>query len=59
MANDTKLRVVLCALTGFGNTVLDALLADTRVSLQGVFTVKYDQPFPYYAERQLLERCSQ
>jgi methionyl-tRNA formyltransferase len=59
MANDTKLRVVLCALTGFGNTVLDALLADTRVDVQGVFTVKYDRPYPYYIESQLSQKCAE
>jgi methionyl-tRNA formyltransferase len=52
-----KLNVVLFALTGFGNTVLEALLKDARVNMEAVFTVKYDHPFPYYAEQQLLELC--
>jgi len=54
-----RINIVLFALTGFGNTVLNALLKDSRVKLQAVFTVKYDQPFPYYVERQLLDVCSE
>ena len=52
-----KLNVVHFALTGFGNAVLKALLQDARVNVQAVFTLKYDQPFPYYQERQLLDEC--
>jgi len=51
------MKVLLCALPGFGNTVLEALLADSRVSVQGVFTRKYRDPFPYYTETQLAEVC--
>lgn len=54
-----KINIVLFALTGFGNSVLHTLLEDSRVNLQAVFTVKYDQPFPYYAERQILDVCSE
>lgn len=57
MDDRRKLKVVLFALTGFGNTVLNALLKDERVEVRAVFTVKYDQPFPYYEERQLLDEC--
>ncbi|MBE7474432.1 MAG: methionyl-tRNA formyltransferase [Anaerolineales bacterium] len=57
MAGIDKLRVVLFALTGFGNPVLEALLQEPRVKVAAVFTVKYDQPFPHYEERQLLELC--
>lgn len=53
------MRVVLFALTGFGNTVLKALLKDPRVEVEAVFTTKYDHPFPYYQERQLIELCSE
>lgn len=59
MNDRAKLKVVLFALTGFGNTVLNALLKDERVEVCAVFTVKYDQPFPYYEERQLLEVCAE
>lgn len=52
-----KFNVVLFALTGFGNTVLEALLKDVRVNVTAVFTVKYDHPFPYYDEQHLLELC--
>jgi methionyl-tRNA formyltransferase len=54
-----QLRVVIFALTGFGNTVLKALLEDARVHVEAVFTVKYDQPFPYYEEQQLIELCDE
>ena len=59
MNNEAKLKVVLFALTGCGNAVLDALLGDARVKVEAVFTVKYDDPFPYYAERQLIEVCAE
>jgi methionyl-tRNA formyltransferase len=59
MARFTKLKVVLFALTGFGNTVLEALLKDARVNVEAVVTVKYDHPFPYYEERQLIELCGE
>lgn len=59
MNDPRKLKIVLFALTGFGNSVLDALLNDERVMVQAVFTVKYDQPFPYYSERQLIEECAE
>jgi methionyl-tRNA formyltransferase len=54
-----QLRVVLFALTGFGNTVLKALLEDARVYVEAVFTIKYDHPFPYYEEQQLIELCDE
>jgi methionyl-tRNA formyltransferase len=58
--NKTKqLKVVLFALTGFGNPVLKALLKDERVDLKAVFTTKYEQPFPYYPEEHLLDLCNQ
>jgi methionyl-tRNA formyltransferase len=57
MDQSDRLNVVLLALTGFGNPVLEALLRETRVNVAAVFTVKYDQPFPYYEEQQLLEAC--
>jgi methionyl-tRNA formyltransferase len=57
MGREGLLKVVLFALTGFGNTVLAALLQDTRVKVEAVFTVKYDAPFPYYQERQLIDLC--
>lgn len=59
MATEGRLDVILFALTGFGNPVLEALLKDNRVNLQAVFTIKYDTPFPHYAERQLLELCQE
>jgi methionyl-tRNA formyltransferase len=57
MNNERRLSVVLFALTGFGNTVLEALLGDVRVRVRAVFSVKYENPFPYYPERQLLDCC--
>lgn len=54
----SQLNVVLLALTGFGNPVLKALLGDARVRLQAVFTVKYPNPFPYYAEDHLVDLCA-
>lgn len=59
MDTSNKLRVVLFALTGFGNKVLDGLLQDSRVEVGAVFTVKYDNPFPYYPEKQLFDVCSE
>lgn len=59
MDGTSKLNIVLFALTGFGNTVLEALLKDARVQVGAVFTVKYDNPFPYYSERQLIELCGE
>ena len=56
---DKQINVVLFALTGFGNTVLEALLEDVRVRVTGVLTVRYDNPFPYYPEKQLLELCEE
>lgn len=52
-----KLKVVLFALTGFGNQVIKGLMKDPRVEVGAVFTVKYDTPFPYYQESQLLDYC--
>lgn len=57
MGDGNRLNVVLFALTGFGNPVLESLLADHRVEVGAVFTVTYDDPFPYYQERQLIELC--
>lgn len=57
MVNAGRLKVILFALPGFGNPVLNALLQDHRVQMEAVFTVKYDQPFPYYPERQLTDVC--
>lgn len=57
--NDRTKKVILFALTGFGNTVLRALLKDDRVEVSAVFTIRYDQPFPYYEERHLLEECAE
>ncbi|GAB4544512.1 MAG: hypothetical protein Kow0063_38240 [Anaerolineae bacterium] len=59
MARNDRLNVVLFALTGFGNTTLEALLKDARVNMEAVFTVRYDRPFPYYRERQLIELCDE
>ena len=51
------MRVVLCALTGFGNEILPALLADPRVELAAVFTRRFPTPFPFYEIPQLHELC--
>ena len=59
MARSDKLDIVLFALTGFGNPVLEALLKDARVNVAAVFTVKYDNPFPYYEEQQLYALCEE
>lgn len=59
MRSKKKINIVLFALTGFGNTVLEALLGDSSVNVVSVFTVKYANPFPYYKERQLLELCEE
>jgi len=51
-----KIRVVLFALTGFGNAVLEALLKDTRVRVAGLFTrPKSKKPFPHYPCVQLMD----
>lgn len=59
MSKTDKLNVVLFALTGFGNTVLNALLQEPRVNVRAVFTVKYDNPFPYYPEQPLFDLCAE
>jgi methionyl-tRNA formyltransferase len=53
------MRVVLFSLTGFGNTVLPALLRDPRVQVSAVFTHKYENPFPYYKETALVDLCEE
>ncbi len=58
MSTDGKLNVVLFALTGFGNSVLNALLDDDRCRVSAVFTVKYKDPFPFYPEQQLGDLCA-
>lgn len=57
MIHNKKINIVLFSLTGFGNTVLEALLKDNRVNVGAVFTFKYDNPCPYYQERQLIDLC--
>jgi len=59
MSSHRTLNVALLALTGFGNTVLEALLGDARVRVGAVFTAGYDKPFPYYPERPLPELCDE
>lgn len=59
MGVNSSLKIVLFALPGFGNMVLEALLKDARVSVKAVFTVKYENPFPYYKERQLVDLCNE
>ena len=59
MNENERLRVVLFALTGFGNTVLEALLKDARVGVEAVFTVKYKNAFPHYKEKQLDVLCDE
>ena len=46
------MRVLLFALTGFGNKVLDALLAES-CEVGFVFTRQEAGDFPYYPERNL------
>jgi len=55
---DRKIKVVLLALTGFGNPVLEALIRNCAVKVEAVFTVKYDNPFPYYDEDHLQAHCA-
>ncbi|MBX3058078.1 MAG: hypothetical protein KF770_16545 [Anaerolineae bacterium] len=60
MARDPQpLRVVLFALTGFGNPVLTSCVKDSRVRVEAVFTIKYKTPLPYYDEVHLDELCEQ
>ena len=59
MTRNSNLRVVLFALTGFGNAVLEALLIESNIEVEAVFTTRYDHPFPYYEERQLIELCNE
>jgi methionyl-tRNA formyltransferase len=59
MSGASHRRVVLLALTGFGNPVLEALLECPCVAVTGVFTVRYSSPFPYYHERHLHELCEE
>ena len=54
-----KLNVVLFALTGFGNSVLEALLEVSQVSVSAVFTVRYTNPFPHYEEQPLHALCAE
>ena len=53
------MRIVLFSLTGFGNHVLPALLAEKDVTVPAVFTHKYDAPFPYYEEKPLIDQCEE
>ena len=53
------IKVILFALTGFGNTVLKALIENVNVHVAAVFTVKYENPFPYYTETQLIDLCDE
>ncbi|MCD6460077.1 hypothetical protein J7L67_05370, partial [bacterium] len=55
--NKKKLKIILFALTGFGNAVLKRLISNKNVFVSSVITEKYDNPFPYYKETQLLEFC--
>jgi len=51
-----KKKVLLLAMTGFGNTAFQALSKMENVELAGVFTPKRkDTPFPYYRCRQLVD----
>jgi methionyl-tRNA formyltransferase len=59
MDGNKKINTVLFALTGFGNTVLKALLKNSRVNVKAVFTVKYEKPCPYYEEQQLIDLCKE
>lgn len=59
MSDPSRLRIVLCSLTGFGNTVLPALLRDSRVHVPAVFTHIYEHPFPYYQETALADFCEE
>ncbi|MEK7531883.1 MAG: formyltransferase family protein [Patescibacteria group bacterium] len=52
------MRVALFALTGFGNKVLDALLAES-CEVGFVLTRKEKGPFPYYAEKNLSEYAAE
>ncbi len=48
------MKVLLCALTGFGNKVLDALI-ESQVEIIAVLTRKEPAPFPYYLEENLVD----
>ncbi|MBI3298605.1 MAG: hypothetical protein HYZ75_10605 [Elusimicrobia bacterium] len=51
------MRVVLLGLTGFGNEILPALLADPAVEVPAIFTRSFPTPFPFYDIPQLHELC--
>lgn len=53
------MNIVLFGLTGFGNSVLMALLNERKVQISAVFTTKYEKPFPYYEEKQLIDLCKE
>lgn len=52
-----RIRVVLLALTGFGNDMLAALLARDDFEVGLVLTQREPGPFPYYELPQLTEEC--
>lgn len=52
-----KLRVILFALPGFGNTVLKSLIQSKNIEIVAVYTQTYDKPFPYYKEEALVDCC--
>jgi len=47
-----NMRIILFALTGFGNKVLDKLLEES-CEVKAIFTRKEKGPFPYYSEENL------
>src|SRR3989338_499926 len=46
------MKIVLFALTGFGNKVLEAILKDGH-EVQAIFTRKESGPYPYYQEENI------
>ncbi|MBN1688176.1 MAG: hypothetical protein JW893_03675 [Candidatus Omnitrophica bacterium] len=51
------MKIILFSLTGFGNTVLPALLNIPDVWVTAVFTTIYKNKFPYYEEEALVDLC--
>lgn len=53
------MNIILFGYTGLGSSVLKGLLKLPQVFVSSVHTKKYDLPYPYYTEKQVLDICSE
>ncbi|MEO8665235.1 MAG: formyltransferase family protein, partial [Ignavibacteria bacterium] len=51
------MKITMIGFTGLGNAVLRGLLKSRDVTVNSVFTKKYEHPYPYYKEIQMVELC--